>query len=59
MPEWMTPLLWPVWCVPSSDSFSQSTSYSEGKRSSSARAVASPTMPPPMIATSYVIGHAL
>src|SRR5215510_10770991 len=56
MPEWMTPLLCPVWCVPSSDSFSQITRESEGKRSSNARAVARPTMPPPMIATSYVMG---
>src|SRR5262245_12219537 len=56
MPEWMTPLLCPVWCVPSSDSFSQMTRDSEGTRSSNARAVARPTIPPPMIATSYVIG---
>src|SRR5262245_58173470 len=56
MPEWMTPLLCPVWCVASSDSFSQITRESEGVRSSNARAVARPTMPPPMIATSYVIG---
>src|SRR5919106_5657661 len=55
MPEWMTPLLWPVWWRPSSASFSQSTSFSAGNLSRSARAVASPTMPPPMMATSYVI----
>ena len=57
MPEWITPLLWPVWWVASSASFSQITSDSEGKRSSSPRAVARPTMPPPMIATSYVIAR--
>src|SRR5438093_7496229 len=59
MPEWMTPLLWPVWWVPSSASFSQRTRWSEGVRSSSARAVASPTMPPPMMAMSYVMDRSI
>src|SRR6266852_882544 len=58
MPEWMTPLLWPVWCIPSFDSLSRMTIRALGARSSSARAVASPMIPPPTIATSYRFGMA-
>src|SRR6266540_246007 len=52
MPEWMTPLLCPVWCAAIVASLSRMTSRALGERSDSASAVARPTMPPPMIATS-------
>src|SRR5712691_5539326 len=59
MPEWMTPLLCPVWCIPIFDSFSTMTIRTLGTRSSSARAVASPMIPAPTIATSYRFGMAV
>ena len=48
----MTPLLRPVWCAASAGSFSSTTSGRPGARASSASAVASPTMPPPMMTAS-------
>src|SRR6476469_1978570 len=50
MPWWMTPLLWLVWCAPSRAS--RSSTSTRRPRSASARAVASPTIPPPTTATS-------
>src|SRR5688572_4286784 len=52
MPEWITPLLWPVWCVATPDSFSSTTTPSLGRRVSKRYAVASPTMPAPTMTTS-------
>src|SRR4051812_46956135 len=49
----MTPLLWPVWCAASRGSASSTTSDSPlGRCRSSAIAVAIPTIPPPITATS-------
>ena len=42
MPEWITPLLWPVWWRPTSASFSTTTSSQPGNASSSDTAVAKP-----------------
>ena len=53
MPEWMTPLLWPVWWRPTSVSFSTTTSSQPGSSSSNDTAVARPTMPPPITQKSY------
>src|SRR3989304_2021713 len=52
MPEWITPLLWPVWWRPTPGSFSSTQRYAFGLRSRIASAVASPTIPPPPTATS-------
>src|SRR6266852_3623018 len=52
MPEWMTPLLWPVWWAAICGSFSSSSSRRRGWASVRASAVASPTMPPPTTARS-------
>src|SRR6266436_897216 len=52
MPEWMTPLLWPVWWAAICGSFSSSSSRRRGWASVRASAVARPTMPPPTTATS-------
>src|SRR5262245_30203739 len=49
----MTPLLCPVWCRAISRSFSRRATWLPGARRRISRAVASPTMPPPMTATSY------
>src|SRR5690625_1034456 len=48
MPAWMTPELCPVWPVATSSAFSSTTTSQPGRRSSASRAVARPTMPPPM-----------
>src|SRR3972149_4059610 len=45
MPEWITPELWPVWCVASFGSFSRRTSRRGGARSRGARAGAGPPGP--------------
>src|SRR5262245_12192000 len=50
----MTPLLCPVWCAASLPSASRTTSFADVD-SLSARAVPSPTMPPPMMAMSWVM----
>ena len=47
MPEWMTPLLWPLWCEASWLSFSSTTTRVPGRLRTTARAVARPTIPPP------------
>src|SRR5712691_78479 len=52
MPEWMTPLLWPVWCEAIFASFSSMIRRRRGLASVRASAVARPTMPPSMIARS-------
>src|SRR5215470_7646791 len=52
MPEWMTPLLWPVWWAPSWGSLSSRVRRRRGYASVRPRAVPSPTMPPPMTARS-------
>src|SRR5712671_1196300 len=52
MPEWMTPLLWPVWWAAICGSFSSRSSRRRGWASVRASAVASPTMPPPTTARS-------
>src|SRR6266436_5374796 len=52
MPEWMTPLLWPVWWAAICGSFSSSSSRRRGWASVRASAVARPTMPPPTTARS-------
>src|SRR3989338_3235559 len=52
MPEWMTPLLWPVWWAATRGSLSSTTTRARGCRSLRATAVASPTMPAPMMAMS-------
>src|SRR5258705_5974220 len=48
----MTPLLCPDWWVASSGSFSRTVTLMSGRASRRRCAVASPTIPPPMIATS-------
>src|SRR5918996_4275064 len=48
----MTPLLWVVWCAPMRSSRSSSTTFMP--RRASARAAASPTIPPPATATSCI-----
>src|SRR5437879_5632386 len=53
MPEWITPLLWPLWCAPTTGSLSITASRVWGRRSSSSRAAARPTMPAPTTTTSY------
>src|SRR4051812_44465417 len=50
MPEWITPELWPLWCRPGPVSFSSTVIRASGWAWLSARAVARPTMPPPMTA---------
>src|SRR3990172_2081147 len=52
MPEWMTPLLCPVWWAATRGSLSSTTSRARGCRSVRATAVASPTMPAPTMAMS-------
>src|SRR5690242_21834500 len=52
MPEWMTPLLCPVWWAAIRGSFSSTISRRRGWASVRASAVARPTMPPPTIARS-------
>src|SRR4051794_15266054 len=52
MPAWITPLLRPVWCRPTSCSFSSTQTLSPGRRISSSRATASPRMPAPTTARS-------
>src|ERR1700742_5209031 len=52
MPAWITPLLCVVWWAPIRDSRSSTTTFIP--RRASARAVASPTMPPPTTATSCI-----
>src|SRR5947207_12298669 len=47
MPEWITPELWSVWCVPTRSSFSSTVTAAPGRSSSSRWATASPTIPPP------------
>src|SRR5262245_18962942 len=47
----MTPELWPVWCAPGSRSFSSTVTFRRPE-AFSARPVARPTMPPPMMAMS-------
>src|SRR4029077_11562340 len=54
MPEWITPLLWPVWWRPTSASFSTTTSPQPGKASCNDSAVARPTIPPPITQKSYM-----
>src|SRR5215472_229093 len=54
MPEWITPLLWPVWCAPMRASLSTSANRRPGRRRSNSRALASPTIPAPTTTTSYV-----
>src|SRR6185437_2200705 len=48
MPEWMTPLLWPLWWRAISGSFSSTARRSWGKRRVASMAVAKPTIPPPI-----------
>src|SRR3954468_4758074 len=52
MPEWRTLLFRPLWCRAIPGSLSRTTTSSDGSASSRARAVASPTIPAPMTATS-------
>src|SRR5437868_2058019 len=52
MPEWMTPELRPVWCSARWPSFSSTATVRPGNRRASWYATASPTMPPPITATS-------
>src|SRR5688500_11284932 len=52
MPAWITPLLCVVWWAPSRSSRSSTTTFMP--RRASARAVARPRMPPPVIATSCI-----
>src|SRR4051794_11577987 len=54
MPEWRTPELWPVWWAATDRSFSTTVTVEPGRAASTARAVARPTMPPPMTTTSGV-----
>src|SRR2546423_6079640 len=56
MPAWMTPLLWPVWCRPTSASFSSTATRRSGCLLASSRAAARPTIPAPTIATSHWLG---
>src|SRR3972149_6148390 len=57
MPEWMTPLVRPVWCAATRSSFSRTTTRAPGWRSSNAIAVARPTIPPPTTAMSQLTGN--
>lgn len=52
MPEWITPLLWLLWCAAITGSFSITSSRSPGRAESRARAVLSPTIPAPITITS-------
>src|SRR5215211_689510 len=52
MPEWMTPLLCPVWCCAIACSFSSTVRPRPGRRLRSSRATASPRMPAPTTTTS-------
>src|ERR1035438_582051 len=45
----MTPLLWPVWGAATRSSFSTTSKRFPGKRRKNSRAVASPTIPAPMM----------
>ena len=54
MPEWSTPELFPVWWNASCGSFSITTTPAPGNFSVTASAVASPMIPPPITATSYI-----
>src|SRR5512133_1449166 len=56
MPAWITPLFAPVCPLPTSGARSTTTTRSPGRRRSSSRATASPTMPAPTTATSQVSG---
>src|SRR4051812_16049069 len=58
MPAWTTPLLCPVWCRPTSGSRSSTHSDRPGWRSSTSRATARPTMPPPTTRRSVRVGGA-
>src|SRR6476469_2521233 len=51
MPAWTTPELWPVWWAATRYSFSSTTTRVPGRRRTSSRAIASPTMPPPTTPT--------
>src|ERR1700732_374464 len=51
----MTPLLCPVWCQATARSFSRIMIEKRGRARKISRAAAKPTMPAPMIATSYVM----
>src|SRR5436190_4670769 len=53
MPACTTPLLCPVWCAPTSRSFSRTRTTSRGWRSASSRATARPRMPAPTTARSH------
>jgi hypothetical protein len=52
MPEWMTPLLCPLWWAAIRRSFSTTATRRPGRRASSSRALARPTMPAPITTTS-------
>src|SRR5512146_1994989 len=52
MPEWMTPLLWPLWWRAISGSFSSTARRNWGKRLVASMAVDRPTIPPPITRTS-------
>src|SRR6185312_1976543 len=56
MPAWMTPEERPVWWAPIRGSASSTQRRAPGRRESSSRATAWPTMPPPTIATSHSAG---
>src|ERR1700759_5334124 len=56
MPAWMTPEERPVWWAPIRGSASSTARLAPGRRLSSSRATAWPTMPPPTTATSHSAG---
>src|SRR5215216_2080960 len=55
MPEWITPVLWPLWCAATRSSASRTTTDA-WRPDESVMAVAMPTIPPPMMATSWRAG---
>src|SRR3954454_1684077 len=52
----MTPLLWPLWWAATSSSRSSTATRRPGRRASSSRAVARPTIPAPTTARSHSAG---
>ena len=55
MPEWITPELCPLCCVPSLTFFSTIASFICGNRSNNFIAVDRPIIPAPMTTTSYLV----
>src|SRR6185369_15307210 len=52
-PLWITPELWPVWWRPTESCLSMTMIRDPGRRRSTSRATASPTIPAPTTARSY------